>query len=54
MHITVARWLTPRHHEIDGRGIHPDELVSLSHEDREAGRDPQLAAAVAQLAMLEK
>ncbi len=30
LHITVARWLTPNGHLIEGNGIEPDELLALS------------------------
>jgi len=49
VHITVARWLTPLRHQIDGSGIEPDQPVALSDTDRQGGRDPQLSAAVAQV-----
>jgi carboxyl-terminal processing protease len=49
IHITVARWLTPERHQIDGAGIKPDEEITMSEEDRVQGRDPQLSAAVAHL-----
>lgn len=49
LHVTVARWLTPERNPIDQKGIEPDIQVGLSGEDRAAGRDPQLARAVAWL-----
>lgn len=49
LHVTVARWLTPQRNPIDQKGIEPDIQVGLSAEDRAAGRDPQLARAVAWL-----
>lgn len=45
LHVTVARWLTPNRHEIDKTGLAPDVEVSVSSDDRNAGRDPQLARA---------
>jgi carboxyl-terminal processing protease len=45
LHVTVARWLTPNRHQIDGSGLEPDVPVSVSEEDRANGRDPQLARA---------
>ncbi len=45
LHVTVARWLTPDRHQIDGSGLQPDVQVGLSDDDRKNGRDPQLARA---------
>jgi carboxyl-terminal processing protease len=47
--VTVARWLTPDGRQIQGQGLTPDLIVPLTPEDYEAGRDPQLDAAVAYL-----
>lgn len=44
--ITVARWLTPNGLSISEKGIEPDYKVEMTTEDRAAGRDPQLDAAV--------
>jgi carboxyl-terminal processing protease len=44
--ITIARWLAPTRRSIDKVGISPDVEVALTNEDRQAGRDPQLDAAV--------
>jgi len=44
--ITIARWLTPNGHQIDGIGLTPDLVVEYTQEDHDAGRDPQLEAAV--------
>lgn len=49
LHVTVARWLTPDRHQIDKTGLEPDIAVGITAEDREAGRDPQLAQAQAWL-----
>lgn len=49
LHVTAARWLTPKRHQIDGAGLTPDVEVALTAEDREQGRDPQLEQAVQQL-----
>lgn len=49
LHVTVARWLTPDRHPIDQQGIAPDITVGMSAEDHAAGRDPQLARAIAWL-----
>lgn len=48
--ITVARWLTPNKHQIDREGITPDEVVELTEEDWNEGRDPQLERALEILA----
>jgi carboxyl-terminal processing protease len=45
LHVTVARWLTPNRTQIDKTGLQPDVSVAISEEDRNAGRDPQLARA---------
>ena len=47
--VTIARWFTPNGKNIDKEGIQPDQKVELSEEDFEAGRDPQLDAAVQKL-----
>lgn len=44
--VTIARWFTPSGATIDKEGIVPDTEVLLTTEDREAGRDPQLDAAL--------
>jgi carboxyl-terminal processing protease len=44
--ITIAKWLTPNQRAIDGVGLTPDIVVELSQADLDAGRDPQLDAAV--------
>jgi carboxyl-terminal processing protease len=49
LHVTVAKWLTPDRHQIDGTGLQPDVQVSLSDDDRKNGRDPQLERAQAWL-----
>ncbi len=45
LHVTVARWLTPNRTQIDKTGLEPDVAVNISEDDRNAGRDPQLARA---------
>ena len=40
--VTVARWYTPNGKNITKEGITPDEKVSISSDDINAGRDPQL------------
>jgi carboxyl-terminal processing protease len=49
LHVTIARWLTPNRHRIDGQGLLPDIEVALSEADRAAGADPQLERAIAYL-----
>ncbi len=44
--ITIARWLTPKDRQIDKKGLTPDVYVLRTAADRQAGRDPQLDAAV--------
>ncbi len=44
--ITVAHWLTPNGRQIDKKGLTPDVYVPMTAADRQAGRDPQLDAAV--------
>lgn len=44
--ITIARWLTPKDRQIDGKGLTPDVYVPITAEDHASGRDPQLDAAV--------
>ena len=44
--VTVAQWLTPSGALIGGQGLEPDIAVSLSDEDFEEERDPQLDRAI--------
>ena len=44
--ITIAEWLTPKKRLIDEEGIAPDVEISLTREDYEANRDPQLDKAI--------
>lgn len=44
--VTVARWYTPNGKNIDKQGITPDQVVGLTADDANAGRDPQMAAAL--------
>lgn len=50
VHVTVARWLTPNRQQIDGSGLLPTIEVRMTQEDRDEGRDPQLARAQTWLA----
>jgi carboxyl-terminal processing protease len=45
-HITIARWLTPNGNLIDKLGITPDQVVEITQADYDAGKDPQLDAAI--------
>jgi len=44
--ITIARWLTPNGNQINEVGLTPDIEVPYTQEDVDAGRDPQLDAAI--------
>lgn len=46
MHVTVATWYTPKHHQIEGSGLKPDIAVPLTPEDAAKGSDPQLDRAI--------
>lgn len=45
--VTVARWYTPNGVNISEKGITPDKTVVRSTDDINAGRDPQMDAALA-------
>ena len=45
MKVTVAKWLTPNGHQINEIGIEPEHTITLTEEDRDDGRDPQLEKA---------
>ncbi|UTX51173.1 S41 family peptidase [Candidatus Saccharibacteria bacterium TM7i] len=47
--VTVARWYTPNGLNISEKGITPDVSVKRTAEDANAGRDPQLDAALSKL-----
>lgn len=47
--VTVARWYTPNGKNITKEGISPDQAVDLTAADTDAGRDPQLEAALSKL-----
>jgi carboxyl-terminal processing protease len=44
--ITIAKWLTPKGRQIDKLGLEPDVNIILTMDDVQAGRDPQLEAAI--------
>ncbi|MFZ1258704.1 MAG: S41 family peptidase [Candidatus Saccharimonas sp.] len=45
--VTIARWYTPNGKNITKEGIAPNKTVQLNSDDMNAGRDPQLEAAIA-------
>lgn len=47
--VTVAHWYTPKDTNIGGKGIYPDKEVKLTQKDIDAGHDPQLETAKADL-----
>jgi carboxyl-terminal processing protease len=47
--VTIARWYTPKGHNITNEGIEPNQKVVLTDSDANAGHDPQLDAAIAYL-----
>lgn len=51
--VTIARWLTPEGHQIQGQGLTPDISVTLTEEDYENQNDRQLAEAIEFLKKLE-
>jgi carboxyl-terminal processing protease len=51
--ITVARWLTPKHRQINEVGLTPDVIVELTQADFEAGVDTQLNKAIEILSQAE-
>lgn len=48
--VTIARWYTPSGETISEKGITPDTKVELTYDDLNNGDDPQLDAALKQLA----
>jgi carboxyl-terminal processing protease len=44
--ITIARWLTPKGRQIHQVGLTPDVEVTVTEEDTQANKDPQLDKAV--------
>jgi carboxyl-terminal processing protease len=42
LHLTVAKWLTPKKNWVHDIGIEPDVVVEVTTEDVVEGRDPQL------------
>ncbi len=46
LHITIATWFTPKHAEIEGKGLAPDFSIPLTEDDAKKGVDPQLNRAI--------
>ena len=46
LHITTAKWLTPNGTWVNDTGLKPDVEVERTDKDFEAGKDPQLDAAI--------
>ena len=46
VYVSIARWLTPDRHQIEGRGVIPDIEVTLTADDIEAQRDLALYRAI--------
>jgi C-terminal processing protease CtpA/Prc len=44
--LTVAQWVLPSGKTLEGEGLKPDIEVTISDEDAEKGRDPQLEKAI--------
>ena len=44
--ITIARWLTPNHRQINKIGLTPDYVVEITDADIAANKDPQLDKAI--------
>jgi carboxyl-terminal processing protease len=46
LHVTIAKWLTPKGTSINGTGITPDVIIEQTQEDIDADFDPQLDQAL--------
>jgi carboxyl-terminal processing protease len=46
LRITIARWFTPLGRGIHETGLEPDIIVTITPEDAQADRDPQLDQAI--------
>lgn len=44
--VTIARWYTPNGRNITSEGIAPDQAIELTNSDVNAGKDPQMDAAL--------
>ncbi len=47
--VTISKWYTPKGHNISDKGFTPDVAVKLTKKDLNAGKDPQLDAAIKEL-----
>jgi carboxyl-terminal processing protease len=46
--VTVAKWITPNGENLNHNGLDPDIAVKLTADDANAGKDPQMDAALGQ------
>lgn len=46
LHVTIAKWLTPKGNSIHSVGIAPDIKIEMTSPDREQNKDPQLDKAL--------
>lgn len=46
VYVSIARWLTPARHQIEGQGVKPDVEVALTADDIQAQRDVAMQRAV--------
>ncbi len=46
VYVSIARWLTPARHQIEGQGVTPDVEVALTADDIQAQRDVAIQRAV--------
>ncbi|MFN8639957.1 MAG: S41 family peptidase [Dehalococcoidia bacterium] len=46
VYVSIARWLTPARHQIEGQGVKPDVEVQLSADDIQAQRDVSVQRAI--------
>lgn len=49
LHVTIAKWLTPKGTSIQEKGITPDIDVKMTASDREQKKDPQLERALTEI-----
>jgi len=46
LHVTFARWFTPKGQQIDGHGLTPDVVVDVKSQPSAEGKDPILEAGI--------
>lgn len=46
VYVSIARWVTPAHNQIEGRGVTPDIEVTISPDDIQAQRDVSIYRAL--------